>query len=94
MRRRDEPKLDDLKKLLRRLESIGVDPGIGGPGTSQEPQTGYVGALRGAPVVVAAETEPIRFSRAFDRLAYGEDAARPSSKPRSTAWLRSSSARR
>lgn len=84
MRRRDEPKLDDLKKLLRRLESIGVDSSLGGSGTSQEQQTGYVGALRGAPVAVVAEAEPVRPSRAFDSLSYGADEARTASKPRST----------
>jgi hypothetical protein len=50
MRRRDEPKLDELKKLLRRLENIEVEKGLAAvakPASEASPP-GYVGALRGA----------------------------------------------
>lgn len=43
----DEPKMDELKKLLRRLDGLDGNKGKGGP--SEEDQRGYVGALRGTP---------------------------------------------
>lgn len=53
MGRRDEPKIDELQRLLRRLEYMEVDKTSG---SAQEPEPeaapqapGYVGALRGAP---------------------------------------------
>lgn len=46
MAHRDEPKMDELKKLLRRLDGIEGDKGQ----KAQLPdQQGYVGALRGMP---------------------------------------------
>lgn len=48
----DEPKMDDLKKLLRRLDGLDGSKNLGKKGQQQsETQSrGYVGALRGAPV--------------------------------------------
>lgn len=43
----DEPKMDELKKLLRRLD--GLDGSKAKGGLSEEEQRGYVGALRGTP---------------------------------------------
>jgi len=60
MGRRDEPKLDELKRLLRRLETIEVDPKTGGSAKpapdSSSPSSGYVGALRGAAPIESVET--------------------------------------
>jgi len=54
MGRREEPRMDELKKLLRRLDGLDGDKGLGQ--TAQEiDQRGYVGALRGAPVAGAAD---------------------------------------
>lgn len=60
MGRRDEPKLDELQRLLRRLEYMEADKG-GSPAPKVAADTtakgqgskgsGYVGALRGAPAV-------------------------------------------
>lgn len=46
----DEPKMDDLKRLLRRLDGLGASNAIAAPAQDalSEPR-GYVGALRGAP---------------------------------------------
>jgi hypothetical protein len=53
MGRRDEPKLDELQKLLRRLEYMDVDkaaePSREEPASTAPQGPGYVGALRGAP---------------------------------------------
>lgn len=46
----DEPKMDDLKKLLRRLDGLDGSKSLGKKGQQSETQSrGYVGALRGAP---------------------------------------------
>lgn len=72
MGRRDEPKLDELQRLLRRLECMEVDKASGSAQeaasdpASQAPgqAPGYVGALRGAPTMDSksdkayAEPEP------------------------------------
>ncbi len=67
MARRDEPKFDELQRLLRRLEYMEVDK------TSETPQQiakapapdapkgkapGYVGALRGAPTIKDEDGDP------------------------------------
>ena len=51
MGHRDEAKMDELKKLLRRLDGLDTDKGLtkGAQGAGAD-QRGYVGALRGAPV--------------------------------------------
>jgi TPR repeat protein len=49
MGRRDEPKMDELKKLLRRLDGLDGDKSLVKK-TQEEDQRGYVGALRGAPM--------------------------------------------
>ena len=51
MGHRDEAKMDELKKLLRRLDGLDTDKGLtkGSQGAGSD-QRGYVGALRGAPV--------------------------------------------
>jgi hypothetical protein len=59
MGRRDEPKLDELHRLLRRLEYMEVDKSpepsqrAASDAASQSP--GYVGALRGAPTIDTPE---------------------------------------
>ena len=60
MGRRDEPKLDELHRLLRRLEYMEVDKGAepaqkAGPDAASQ-SSGYVGALRGAPTMDAPQT--------------------------------------
>jgi hypothetical protein len=89
MGRRDEPKLDDLKKLLRRLENIEVDSALGGGAHSQHdraPQPGgYVGALRGAPVAAADELEARRSRGELGAFSYPSEApGRSGGKPRSS----------
>jgi hypothetical protein len=49
MGRRDEPKMDELQKLLRRLDGLDGDKKVG-KRTQEAEHRGYVGALRGAPV--------------------------------------------
>lgn len=45
----DEPKMDELKRLLRRLDGLDGSKGSSKAGPSEAEQRGYVGALRGAP---------------------------------------------
>lgn len=48
----DEPKMDDLKRLLRRLDGLDGSKGLAKTAeTPDEDQRGYVGALRGTPIV-------------------------------------------
>jgi hypothetical protein len=60
MGRRNEPKLDELKRLLKRLETMEVDSKLEGsrksPAEVTQPATGYVGALRGAVSVDEVDT--------------------------------------
>jgi TPR repeat protein len=88
MRRRDEPKLDDLKKLLRRLENIEVDSGRSGGDSAHERGSqsgGYVGALRGAPAPTADEPEDDRSRGEFGASPYRAEASEQSAgKPRSS----------
>jgi len=88
MRRRDEPKLDDLKKLLRRLENIEVDSGGGGGGSSTHDRAsqpgGYVGALRGAPVPAADDAEERSRSEHSTYSYSSETQGSPGGKARST----------
>ncbi len=54
MGRRDEPKLDELQRLLRRLEYMEVDKAADPSKAASDaapPGSGYVGALRGAPTI-------------------------------------------
>lgn len=86
MRRRDEPKLDDLKKLLRRLETIEADGGHGGRDSAHDRSSNseYVGALRGAAVVVEPEGDGVRAGAG----AYGRNSdvsENSSSKPRQSS---------
>jgi hypothetical protein len=59
MGRRDEPQLDELSKLLRRLETMEVAPKQESPRKAEpedaQPQAEYVGALRGAAPAKASE---------------------------------------
>jgi TPR repeat protein len=55
MGRRDEPELEELSKLLRRLETMEVTPKQSARQPEAEPQAEYVGALRGAPPAKASE---------------------------------------
>jgi hypothetical protein len=55
MGRRDEPELEELSKLLRRLETMEVAPKQSARQPEPEPQAEYVGALRGAPPAKANE---------------------------------------
>ena len=52
----DEPKLDELKKLLRRLDGLDGSKSLAKKAeeTDGDPR-GYVGALRGTPVVAGDE---------------------------------------
>ncbi len=89
MGRRDEPKLDDLKKLLRRLENIEVDSALGGGASSQHDLAsqpgGYVGALRGAPVAAVDELEENRSRSHPGAYSYASETPRQSGgKPRSS----------
>ena len=45
----DEPKMDELKRLLRRLDGLDGSKGSSKAGLSEAEQRGYAGALRGAP---------------------------------------------
>lgn len=47
-----EPKMDELKRLLRRLDGLDGNKSLAKPASSEpeEEQRGYVGALRGAPM--------------------------------------------
>ncbi len=60
MGRRDEPKLDELHRLLRRLEYMEVDkspePSQRGSSDAAQQAPGYVGALRGAPTIESSLT--------------------------------------
>jgi hypothetical protein len=60
MGRRNEPKLDELKRLLKRLETMEVDSKLEGsrksPAEVTQPASGYVGALRGAVSVDEVDT--------------------------------------
>lgn len=60
MARTVEPKMDDLKRLLRRLD--GLDGGQGHVRSSEEQadaeERGYVGALRGAPLHEHDDADP------------------------------------
>lgn len=68
MGRRDEPELEELSKLLRRLETMEVAPKPAAPSrkAEPEPQTEYIGALRGAAPAKSSEQ-----SRAVSRSAAG-----------------------
>jgi hypothetical protein len=61
MGRRDEPKLDELHRLLRRLEYMEVDkssePAQTAASDSGSQGPGYVGALRGAPTIESPQTQ-------------------------------------
>lgn len=85
MGRRDQPKLDELQRLLRRLEHMEVDKG-GEPSKKAAAEaasksSGYVGALRGAPTVGDAGESP----------AYDPYATEIDFDPGSSARQRSSS---
>jgi hypothetical protein len=82
MGRRDEPKLDELQRLLRRLEYMEVDKT---PELSQEPApdtassgSGYVGALRGAPTIGTTE------NRHYSGHELAADDASGHARPRSS----------
>lgn len=90
MARRDEPKFDELQRLLRRLEYMEVD------NTSEPPQQvakapapdapkgkapGYVGALRGAPTIKDEDGEP----GGYAEPDADEYAPPPGSKPRQSS---------
>jgi hypothetical protein len=84
MRRRDEPKLDELKKLLRRLEKMDAasgDDASGKAGSAAAP--GYVGALRGAAPTPADGPASLRRNSETDvRAALRGGATRPEPKSR------------
>lgn len=50
-----EPKMDDLKRLLRRLDGLEGNKGLAKSGEDAEAERGYVGALRGAPMHAEAD---------------------------------------
>jgi hypothetical protein len=90
MGRRDEPKLDELKRLLKRLETMEVDSKLEGsrkpaPEVTQ-PASGYVGALRGAVAVddVDARGAASQRSGTYDSFDDEELPRSPRSGQRST----------
>ncbi|MEI9899412.1 MAG: hypothetical protein WDN31_03930 [Hyphomicrobium sp.] len=81
MGRRDEPELDELSKLLRRLETMDVSPKQANrrelepePDAAQ-PQAEYVGALRGA---APAKVPDDRQKSSYNSGAYRTPDARAS----------------
>jgi hypothetical protein len=54
----DEPKMDDLKRLLRRLDGLDGSKSLAKAQEAEEEHRGYVGALRGAPVIGGEEPPP------------------------------------
>jgi TPR repeat protein len=84
MGRRDEPKLDELHRLLRRLEYMEVDkspePSQRASSDTAKQGPGYVGALRGAPTI---ESSPTRHSTKDEPEAI--DFMEQSEKPRSSS---------
>ena len=83
MGRRNEPKLDELKRLLKRLETMEVDSKLEGPRKQPaevtQPASGYVGALRGAVSVddVDARGSASQHSGTYD--SYDDDEELPRS---------------
>lgn len=60
MGHRDEPKMDELKKLLRRLDGLDGDRGLAKKGQQAEAeQRGWVGALRGTPALAGVDSLPV-----------------------------------
>jgi TPR repeat protein len=88
MGRRDEPELDELSKLLRRLETMEVAPKQENsrkpdPDDAQ-PQAEYVGALRGAAPAKVSDSRSVssydaRPSRAHERQSPADKAGRSAS---------------
>jgi hypothetical protein len=86
MGRRDEPKLDELQRLLKRLEHMDVDT-ADAPTRETTPSAGsqgpgYVGALRGAPTTLEskdAHSYSQREPATAAVLPYSSDSARSSS---------------
>jgi hypothetical protein len=90
MARRDEPKFDELQKLLRRLEYMEVDKTPDTPQqVAKEPASdapkgkapGYVGALRGAPTIKDEDGDPGDYAEP----EANEFAPPPGSKPRQSS---------
>jgi TPR repeat protein len=54
----DEPKMDDLKRLLRRHDGLDGSKSLAKAQEAEEEHRGYVGALRGAPVIGGEEPPP------------------------------------
>ncbi len=76
MGRRDEPKLDELQRLLRRLEHMEVDKAAE-PSREATPSAapqgpGYVGALRGAPRTIESK-EIVGYAAPEPETAGGPD---------------------
>jgi len=80
MGRREEPKLDELHRLLRRLEYMEVDKGVEPTQKPAEKTSakggGYVGALRGAPTV--ADEQETDYSTSEPEPDYGSGGTRSS----------------
>jgi hypothetical protein len=85
MGRRNEPKLDELKRLLKRLETMEVDSKLEGsrkPAAEvTQPATGYVGALRGAVSVDEADTRGSASQHTGTYDSYDDEELPRSSRP-------------
>ena len=88
MGRRDEPELDELSKLLRRLETMEVAPKQESSRKAEpddaQPQPEYVGALRGAPPAKVSDGRSVssyeaRPSRAHETQSPADKSGRPAS---------------
>jgi hypothetical protein len=88
MGRRDEPELDELSKLLRRLETMEVAPKQESSRKAEpddaQPPPEYVGALRGAPPAKVSDgrsvsTYEARPSRAHETQSPADKSGRPAS---------------
>lgn len=81
MGRRDEPELDELSKLLRRLETMEAAPKHESARQPEpeaaQPQAEYVGALRGA---APAKVSDGGSGPAYDTRSYRAHAAQPSTE--------------
>ena len=98
MGRRDEPELDELSKLLRRLETMEVAPKQESARKAEpdaaQPQAEYVGALRGA---APAKVSDGRSGSAYDARSYRAHETQPSAgegRPARRARRQSSSVQR
>lgn len=83
MGHRDDSKMDELKRLLRRLDGLDADRSLSKSGqVAAADQRGYVGALRGAPV---QEGQPPKGSRPSAAEPLKAQSAPAGSRPHGSA---------